>query len=65
MSTAARPATLADLPLWRLIILLDDAERTLGPSSETARAIAHALQGRMAAEPPIPAPIVLEVGGNG
>jgi hypothetical protein len=39
--------TLRDLPLWRLIVALDDAERTAGPGSATARALAHAMRERL------------------
>jgi hypothetical protein len=38
---------LCDLPLWRLIVALEDAERTVGPGSSTARAIAKAIQERL------------------
>jgi hypothetical protein len=47
---------LRDLPLWRLIVALDDVERTVGPASPTARALARAVQERLrqarAATPP-------------
>jgi len=38
---------LSDLPLWRLLVALDDAERAAGPDSETARALARAVQERL------------------
>jgi hypothetical protein len=38
---------LSDLPLWRLIVALDDAERAVGPDSSTARVLARALQDRL------------------
>ena len=38
---------LSDLPLWRLLVALDDAERTAGPGSSTARALARAIQERL------------------
>jgi len=41
------PTSLRDLPLWRLIVALDDAERAVGAGSSTARALAHALQDRL------------------
>jgi hypothetical protein len=47
---------LTDLPLWRLLVALDDAERTCGPASSTARALAREIQRRLKAEPPDPAP---------
>jgi hypothetical protein len=50
MTPAGRTPRLTDLPLWRLIVLLDDTERTVGPDSETARTVARILRERMAAE---------------
>jgi hypothetical protein len=43
------PLTLriSDLPLWRLLVALDDAERVVGPDSPTARALARAIQERL------------------
>jgi hypothetical protein len=41
------PHRLTDLPLWRLIVALDDAERTAGPDSPTARVLARAIQERL------------------
>jgi hypothetical protein len=38
---------LSDLPLWRLLVALDDAERTAGPDSPTARTLARAVQERL------------------
>jgi hypothetical protein len=38
---------LSDLPLWRLLVALDDAERTAGPDSPTVRALARAVQERL------------------
>jgi hypothetical protein len=38
---------LSDLPLWRLLVALDDAERTVGADSPTARALARAVQDRL------------------
>ena len=35
---------LGDLPLWRLLVALDDAERTAGPDSPTARVLARAIR---------------------
>jgi hypothetical protein len=42
-----RPQSLADMPLWRLIVALDDAEQTVGPGSPTARTLARAIQDRL------------------
>jgi hypothetical protein len=49
MKPAAEPPylRLTDLPLWRLIVALDDAERTVGPDSQTARVIARVIQERL------------------
>lgn len=47
MQHAAPVPRIADLPLWRLIVLLDDAERTIGPGSETARTIVRVLRERL------------------
>jgi hypothetical protein len=38
---------LSDLPLWRLLVALDDAERTAGPDSQTVRVLARAVQERL------------------
>jgi hypothetical protein len=39
-------------PLWRLIAELDEAERFLGPSSDTAKILARALRERLRGERP-------------
>jgi hypothetical protein len=41
---------LSDLPLWRLLVALDDAERLTGPDSETARVLARHVQKRLRQE---------------
>jgi hypothetical protein len=38
---------LSELPLWRLLVALADAERAAGPDSATARALARAVQERL------------------
>ncbi len=38
---------LSDLPLWRLLVALDDAERTVGADSSTARTLARIIQERL------------------
>jgi hypothetical protein len=45
---------LRDLPLWRLIVALDDAERTTGADSPTTRALARAVREKLRQEPPEP-----------
>jgi hypothetical protein len=50
---AAKPPYLRlnDLPLWRLLVALDDAERIAGPDSPTAQAIARVVRERLRQEP--------------
>jgi hypothetical protein len=48
MSQIAPPPRLRDLPLWRLLVALADAERAFGPSDPTTRGIAEAVQERLA-----------------
>jgi hypothetical protein len=55
MSTAPFPR-MSELPLWRLLVALDDAERTVGPDSPTARVLARAIQERLRARPKDDAP---------
>ena len=50
MITATRPERLTDLPLWRLLVLLADTERTIGPDSETARTVASEIGRRLRAD---------------
>lgn len=38
---------LSDLPLWRLLVALDDAERSAGADSPTVRVLARAVQDRL------------------
>src|SRR5438477_148990 len=58
MDHTSPPLTLrlSDLPLWRLIVALDDAERTVGPDSSTARAVSRAIREKLRQEPPPPKP---------
>jgi len=46
---------LADLPLWRLLVALDDAERAAGPDSPTVRVLARAVKERLRGEQATPA----------
>ena len=55
MSTSPH-SRLSDLPLWRLLVALDDAERTVGADSPTARALARAVREKLKQEPPDPEP---------
>ena len=41
---------LSDLPLWRLLVALDDAERICGPDSPTARTLARTIRERLRQE---------------
>jgi len=54
MNTDPLHMRLSDLPLWRLLVALDDAERTAGPESPTARALARAVLKKLRREPPEP-----------
>jgi hypothetical protein len=47
----ATPARLDDLPLWRLLVALDDAERALGPGAPTTRVLAQAVQKKLRLQP--------------
>jgi hypothetical protein len=44
-------SALETLPLWRLLVALDDTERISGPSSDTARILARVIQERLRREP--------------
>jgi hypothetical protein len=50
------PRTLDDLPLWRLLVALDDAEQTLGPHASTTRTLAAVVQRRLRRERPTSSP---------
>jgi hypothetical protein len=50
MSNATKSNDLNSLPLWRLLVALDDAERKLGSESETARALAAEISQRLKTE---------------
>ena len=47
MNATSPHLSLSDLPLWRLLVALDDAERTVGADSPTARTLARAIQERL------------------
>lgn len=46
------PATpkLSDVPLWRLLVMLDDVERAAGGESESARILSSEIQRRLRGE---------------
>jgi hypothetical protein len=46
---------MADLPLWRLVVALHDAEEVAGAASESARLIRQAIIDRLKGEP-LPGP---------
>jgi hypothetical protein len=54
--TTATPSRsrLTDLPLWRLIVALHDAERATGVDSPTTRALARAVREKLRQETPEP-----------
>ena len=45
--TPPRPIQLGDLPIWRLIVAIEDAERTSGADSPTVRVLARELADRL------------------
>jgi hypothetical protein len=47
----ATPPKLDDIPLWRLLVALHDAERTVGPDSPTTRILARAVQRKLREQP--------------
>jgi hypothetical protein len=51
-----RPRYLSELPLWRLLLALDGAERVAGPDSETARILSRLIADKLRADPPAAAP---------
>jgi hypothetical protein len=53
-TTPPTAGRLTDLPVWRLIVALADAERTCGPSSSTVRTLARALEERLRRDPRTP-----------
>lgn len=48
MDTSPLALRLDELPLWRLLVALDDAERAAGSNSPTARALAREINRRLA-----------------
>jgi hypothetical protein len=52
--TPPSPARLAEMPLWRLLVLLADIEREIGPASPTARLIARLVSERLRDDTPPP-----------
>ena len=51
MTTTCPPCRrLDDLPLWRLLVALADAEREAGPDSETARVLTRAVREKLRQE---------------
>jgi len=43
-----QPPRLCDLPLWRLLVALADAERAFGPTNLTTLRLAEAVRKRLA-----------------
>jgi hypothetical protein len=56
MTHATPHHRLIDLPLWRLLVALDDAERVAGPNSSTARALVRVIREKLRREPAEPTP---------
>lgn len=48
MSKNPQPPRLRDLPLWRLLVALADAERAFGPADKMTRTLAQVVQERLA-----------------
>ena len=46
----ATSSRLSDLPLWRLLVALDDAERVAGADSSSARVLARIVQEKLRGE---------------
>jgi hypothetical protein len=63
MANNPSPRSLSSVPLWRLLVALDDAERAAGPSSSTARTLARAVQDRLREERPAAPPNAEREGG--
>jgi hypothetical protein len=42
-----RRRKLSDVPLWRLLVMLDDAERLVGVKSDAAQALVREIQTRL------------------
>jgi hypothetical protein len=61
-TTISLTTRLSELPLWRLIVALHDAERVAGSASPTARILAREINRRLNAHSPKPAN---EVRANG
>ena len=61
MDTAPLTLRLDQLPLWRLLVALSDAEHVAGSNSPTARALAREINRRLAG--PIPTPVTTEAKG--
>lgn len=47
MNATAPPNDLSEVPLWRLLVLLDDLERARGATSPESRRVAHAVAERL------------------
>lgn len=50
MDTSRITLRLDEVPLWRLLVALDDAERVAGADSSTAKTLAREIQRRLAGE---------------
>jgi hypothetical protein len=55
MNATHASTSISDLPLWRLLVALDDAERAVGAGSPTARALARAVREKLRQERSEPA----------
>ena len=53
-TTSTEPERLAEMPLWRLLVLLADIEREFGASTPTAHLIARLVDERLRRAAPKP-----------
>jgi hypothetical protein len=52
MSTNSTSPKLSEIPLWRLLVMLEDTKRSVGSNSEAARILSRAIQERRKAAKP-------------
>ena len=67
MDTKNLTLRIDQLPLWRLLVALDDAERLVGANSSTARALAGEIKRRLSKptnSDDIPAPVTPQAKGG-
>jgi hypothetical protein len=60
MDTPPLALRIDQLPLWRLLVALSDAERVAGPNSPTARTLAREVRRRLSAPEPAAGKVVAD-----